>query len=232
MLKEILRPAEIIFDHGNINDPNPLRSDVIIIPGTPDTLGTERAIEEYHKGKSPYLLFTGKGGRNGEYLKTNKSEAKILADIAIKKGVPEEVILLEEESTNTGQNFTFSYELLLNKEMIAVDSLIVAHMPYSLRKDYLIFRKKWPEPQPQIYMCAPNVGLEEYHIKGFQGRMTLDDVINDMMGDLQRTKVWADKKFLLREEIPAGVKEAYYELVDRGYTKQLLTDEGGKIIPI
>ena len=231
MEKEALTLAEVIWDYMNIDNHNPPKSDLILCLGSIDTLPAERAAELYNEGKSDLLLFTGKGGRNSEYFRSNKTEARMLADVAMKNDVPESAILLEENSTNTGENVRFSHQMLLDN-MVSLDSMIVTHMPSSLRRDYLTLRKQWPEPQTNFFMSSPRVGFIDYHKRGYQGRMTIDDIINDMLGDLQRIKTGADRGFAIPEEIPGHIKGIYHALVDMGYDKQLVRNEKGNILGI
>jgi|SRR3989344_7028801 len=226
--------AQRIWDYMNIGEKNPHRSDLIFVLGSIDLLPAERGAELFLKGKGNYMLFSGKGGRNNERLpqwKEGLTEARMLADVAIKKGVPKSFILIEEESTNTGQNIQYSSKLLSSKG-INLDDMIVVHMPSSLRRDYLTLRKQWPEPQPGIVMASPDIPFEEYHLRGYQGTMKRRDLVCDMLGDLQRIEVNAGK-YNMPEEIPTKIKNAYYELVDRGYTAQLVKDkDSGLVIEI
>jgi len=229
--KDDLKLANIIWDYMNVNNPDPPISDIILCLGSIDTLPAEKSAELYLKGKAPLIVFSGKSGRNSKYLKSNKSEAQILANVAIKKGVPQEAILIEEKSTNTGQNFRYSKNLLAMKG-IKVKRLIVSHMPSSLKRDYLIFKKQWREPQPEIFMVSPDIPLEKYYERGFSGKFTLKEVIKDMLGDFQRIKVGFDKGHSAYEEIPEKIKNIYYKLVEKNYTKQLIKDKKGNPLPV
>ncbi|MFL5811035.1 MAG: YdcF family protein, partial [Flavisolibacter sp.] len=51
----------------------------------------------------------------------------------------------------------------------------------------------------------------------------MDTVINIMVGDLQRIRIYPDKGFQVYQEIPDDVWEAYERLVELGYDKQLIT---------
>ena len=73
------------------------------------------------------------------------------------------------------------------------------------------------------------------HIVGFSGgidsqacalwvrnRFPREDVIQIMVGDLQRLLVYAKKGFSTPQPVPAEVMAAYEGLVAAGYTKRLL----------
>ena len=49
-----------------------------------------------------------------------------------------------------------------------------------------------------------------------------DDVINIIVGDLQRMKEYPEKGFQIVQKIPESVWQAYEKLVDLGYNKHLM----------
>ncbi|MBA4184567.1 MAG: YdcF family protein, partial [Acidobacteria bacterium] len=55
--------------------------------------------------------------------------------------------------------------------------------------------------------------------------LSSDDVINIMVGDLQRIKLYAEKGFQIHQEIPPDVWLAYQELVKSGYNERLINQE-------
>lgn len=74
----------------------------------------------------------------------DKPEAEVFADVAMKLGVPEEVILIENKSTNTGENVIFSKRLLQEKGL-DFNSFILVQKPYMERRTYATFKKRWSE---------------------------------------------------------------------------------------
>lgn len=62
--------------------------------------------------------------------------------------------------------------------------------------------------------------FEEYT----SGAIPKDTIINIMVGDTQRIKLYPEKGFQMLQEIPPDVWEAYEELVQRGYTKHLVRE--------
>ena len=92
-VKQELRPAELIF-----------------ILGSNDIRVAEYAAELYARKLAPLLLFSGGMGRfTGEWA---VPEAELFAEEAMKKGVPGDCILIENKSTNTGENVRFSRAVL------------------------------------------------------------------------------------------------------------------------
>ncbi len=78
----------------------------------------------------------------------------------------------------------------------------------------------WPEKQ--VLVTSPQVSFDEY-LDGFAAsELSADDVINIMVGDLQRIKIYAKEGFQIHQEIPDDVWSAYEELVRAGYDQRLV----------
>ena len=213
--KEINSLAKIIWEYHHMHQPLK-KADCIFVLGSHDTRVADYAIDLFSKNLAPYILFSGGLGRltEGNF---HKSEAELFADIAIARGVPEEKIIIENKSTNTGQNIEFSKELLKERGF-NFDTFILVQKPYMERRTFSTFRKVWPEKD--FVVTSPQISYEEYPNK----EIPKDDVINTMVGDLQRIKLYPAKGFQIHQEIPAVVWDAYEKLVELGYDKQLIKD--------
>jgi len=221
---------------------NPPKSDVILVLGSVDTLPAKRAAELFKEGKGEIVMFTGLGGWYKDPRNTSQeSEARLLARTAIAYGVPEKKIMVEEKSTNTGENILFSAEMIRVK-IGDVKGIIVTHMPSSLIRDLSTLLAQWPKPQPDFYMSAPKEGFDEYHIKGYSGELTQRQVINSMMGDFHRLFYYPQMGFMVPVEkikingveigsTPETVKEAFRYLVRKGHGgPNLLLEEDKKTV--
>ncbi|QRK10983.1 YdcF family protein [Archangium violaceum] len=91
----------------------------------------EKAVELYHRGLAPRLLFSGGVGINPP------SEARVMRDLAVRLGVPEEACLLEEQSHSTEQNARFSSVVLRS---LGVRRVVVVSDPYHLLRARQYFR--------------------------------------------------------------------------------------------
>ena len=74
----------------------------------------DKAIE-YHE-KNPKALIVVSGGKGSD---EKLSEAQAMYDYLISKGMPEEIIIIEDKSTTTYENFIFSTDIL--KERMGED---------------------------------------------------------------------------------------------------------------
>jgi hypothetical protein len=84
------------------------------------------------------------------------------------------------------------------------------------RRIYATFKKVWPGKE--CIATSPQISFEEYP----NGTTSKEEVINIVVGDLQRIKVYSGKGFQIHQDIPTDVWSAYQGLVQLGYTKYLV----------
>ena len=76
------------------------------------------------EGWAPLLVFSGGLGSITKHL-WREPEADQFARIAVEMGVPEEKILIENKSTNTGENVLFTKQLLVERYIDAGKLIVV-----------------------------------------------------------------------------------------------------------
>jgi uncharacterized SAM-binding protein YcdF (DUF218 family) len=211
--EQIKTLAKILWDYHHMNHAL-VKSDCILVLGSHDTRVAERAAELFLDGWAPLLIFSGGLGRLTDGI-FSEAEADKFAAIAIQKGVPASAILIENRSTNTGENITLT-QALLKGNNLDPESFIVVQKPYMERRSFATFKKHWPHKR--LVVTSPQIPFEQYPNED----ISLETVINIMVGDLQRIKIYAEKGFQVYQEIPTNVWEAYEELVRRGFNKQLI----------
>lgn len=210
---EILTLAKKIWDYHHVNH-TLVSSDCILTLGSHDTRVAERSAELYHAGWAPLLIFAGGLGRLTNDMWT-EPEAELFARIAVAKGVPNEAILIESRSTNTGENIQFVKQLLHEKGL-EPKTFIIVQKPYMERRSFATFAKNWPEKN--FVVTSPQIPFEEYPNE----EISMEHVINIMIGDLQRIKIYPAKGFQIYQEIPDDIWRAYEKLVALGFDKQLI----------
>ena len=213
----ILSLAEKIWHYHKL-DHRLEKADAILVLCSHDKRVAERGAQLFLEGWAPLLIFSGGLGTITRGI-WSEPEADQFAKVALSMGVPEEKILVENRSTNTGENVLFTRELLARKGLDP-DRIILVQKPYMERRSYATFRKLWPEKQ--VLVTSPQVSFEEYLSEYTNPALTSDDVINIMAGDLQRIKVYPEKWFQIYQEIPEDVWAAYEELVRGGYNQRLI----------
>ncbi len=114
--KDITAAAQIIWDYHHMHH-ELKKADCIFVLGSHDTRVAEWAADLFLQGYAPYIVFSG-GLGNFTRGVFKKPEAEIFADIAIQKGVPADKIIIENQSTNTGENVHFTKKLLEEKGLV------------------------------------------------------------------------------------------------------------------
>jgi uncharacterized SAM-binding protein YcdF (DUF218 family) len=196
------------------------RSDAILVLCSHDKAVARRGANLFLEGWAPLLIFSGGLGSITKHL-WREPEANQFAEIAMGMGVPRESILIENRSTNTGENVRFTRELLADRGLNP-ETFIVVQKPYMERRSYATFRKVWPEKQ--IIVTSPQVSLDEYLASYCNETLSPADVISIMVGDLQRLRLYPAKGFQISQDIPDDVWGAYEELVEAGFDRHLIAD--------
>ena len=197
------------------------KSDAVMVLCSHDARVAERGAELFLDGWAPLLIFSGGLGTITKHLWT-EPEADKFAAIAERMGVPRDRILVENQSTNTGENVLFTKRLLAARGL-ELESFILVQKPYMERRTFATFRKVWPEPR--IIVTSPQVSFDEYLDSYSHDTLPPDEVVNIMVGDLQRVKLYAEKGFQIPQEIPAEIWSAFEVLVAAGYNKRLVKGE-------
>jgi len=212
---EVDRLARILWDYHHMNQ-EVHTSDVILVQGSHDLRVAERGASLYVGGFAPLLVLSGGLGNLTREI-WDEPEARKFARVARSLGVPEESILIEDRSTNTGENVHFTRALLLERGLDPA-SFILVQKPYMERRTYATFRKVWPEKTAVV--TSPSISYEDYPNE----EIPLERVIHIMVGDLQRLRVYPARGFQIEQEIPDEVWDAYERLVELGYTENLIRD--------
>ena len=205
--------ARILWDYHHVNHKLE-KADCILVLGSHDLRVADRGAELYLQGFAPVLIFSG-GLGNFTQGHWDEPEADKFAKIAVSHGVPEEAILIENKSTNTGENIRFTKELLKSKGLDP-ESFIVVQKPYMERRSFATFKKNWPEKN--LMVTSPQISFEDYPTE----EIPIEKVIHILVGDLQRIKEYPEMGFQTFQEIPAEVWEAYENLVERGYKDHMM----------
>lgn len=211
--KQIIELAKKLWNYHLIGH-NIEPADCILVLGSHDRRVAARGAELYLQGMAPVLVFSGGLGRLTKDM-WSETEADLFARIATEMGVPAEAIIIENRSTNTGENILFTQQLLQARGLNP-QSFIVVQKPYMERRSYATFKRHWPAKD--IVVTSPQIAFEDYPTE----EIPLEKVISIMVGDLQRIKVYPEKGFQVYQEIPQDVWEAYGQLVQLGFDQHLV----------
>jgi uncharacterized SAM-binding protein YcdF (DUF218 family) len=204
--------AELIWDYHQMHyELEPC--DVGICLGGPDPNLPIFAAELYHRRLFPVLLFTGANSPDTLPFYPD-GEAVGCRETAVKLGVPDAAILVEPEATNTGQNMTFSRQVLA-EHGLHPESVLLISMPYMQRRAYATCRKVWPEVD--IVCASEPIEFDQYAKTIGEPPVALDMIL----GDMQRVMEYPKKGFAIEQDVPDEVEAAFQRLVVAGYTSRL-----------
>lgn len=212
---EVLSLAKQLWDYHHMNH-ELAKADCILALGSHDLRVADRAAELYLQGWAPLVIMSGGLGNFTQEMWTEK-EADKFAAIARQKGVPADAILIENQSTNTGENIMFTQQLLKSKGL-DIQRFIVVQKPYMERRSYATFKKHWPDKE--LMVTSPQIPFEEYANE----EIPIQKVIHIMAGDLQRIKLYPAKGFQIPQVIPDDVWEAYKRLIALGFDQHLMKE--------
>ena len=213
MEKETRKAVEAVWGYHQMKH-DLKEADMIWVLGSHDLRVADRAAELWHGGLAPLVVMSGGFGNFTEGV-FEKSEAELLAERAMELGVPEEAILIEGKSTNTGENVSFT-RALLEKHGKKLTSAIAVQKPYMERRAYATIAKQWDELS--VMVTSPQLGFAEYCSK----EIPAEKVINIMVGDLQRIIEYPKRGFMIEQDVPERVTEAMHLLIENGYNEHTL----------
>ncbi|MDI5968208.1 YdcF family protein [Streptomyces sp. SL13] len=167
----------------------------------------------YHCGMVPLLVFTGANSPTTRE-RMPQGEAVRYRERALELGVPADAVLVEPRARNTGENIAFSRALLEDRG-VPVGSVLLVSKPYEERRAYATARKLWP--QVDVVSASTSENLGEY--VGSIGDARL--VVDMLVGALQRLLIYPAEGFMIEQEVPADVLDAYERLCRAGFTSRL-----------
>jgi uncharacterized SAM-binding protein YcdF (DUF218 family) len=186
--------------------------------GSHDIGVAEVAADLYLKGLAPLIVFTGATSPTTR-SRMPLGEAVHYRDRAIERGVPADRVLLEPRARNTGENITFSRDLLEAAD-VPVTSVLLVSKPYEERRAYATACKLWPDVE-FVSASAPD-SFERY--VDFVGDPRL--VVDMMVGALERLLAYPAQGFMIPQQVPDDVVHAFRRLCREGFTSRLVAPGG------
>jgi uncharacterized SAM-binding protein YcdF (DUF218 family) len=219
---EIGRLAETLWNYLCLNQAIG-RSDCIVGLGSYDLRVAERCAELYKDNWAPLIVFSGNLG-NWTRGVWDETEAEVFSRHAVSVGVPAGKIKLERQATNIGENIVLTRELL-HAEGIRPESVTLVSKPSTERRVFATARRVWPEVK--TYITSPRLTFRA------QLDYQFPDVhlVHEMVGDIQRIRLYPKLGFQIVQPIPAEVWFAYERLVSLGYTNHLMADKDQRAEP-
>lgn len=127
-----------LYDYLSEED-EPEHADIIFVFGSKQTYRIEKAVDLYKQGYAPKILVSGKAPFYEKDTAT-AAEAEMFAEYAIQHGVPEDALILEQESITVPDNVKRSLNLLENIH-VPHETIILVNSPFSHRRGWAHFSK-------------------------------------------------------------------------------------------
>jgi hypothetical protein len=210
--RQHLADVEILWDYLQMHhELQP--ADVGIGLGSHDPTVPEVTVDLFEHGMFPYIVFTGANAPT-TIERYPRGEAVHYGEFAVQRGVPTELVLLENSARHTAENFTLTRKLLERKGHHPTTAIVTSR-PYQQRRAFSIAAKVWPD---LTIMCASTqLSLVDYvRLIG-----DVDLVINMMVGDAYRLTTDVTAGISIPQEVPDDVTQAQHQLADAGYTRRV-----------
>jgi uncharacterized SAM-binding protein YcdF (DUF218 family) len=168
------------------------------------------ACELIGAGLAPRLVLSGKTGNWTRHLWT-RTEAEVFTERALANGVAPSAIVLEDRSTNFGENVAFTRALLPDARAVTFVT-----KPASVLRVQLTAEAQWPGIQR--FVSCPDIKFPE-DVSPVVG---LFGIINEMVGDVERVLRYPALGYQARHELSQRVLDAWEYLKDEGFTHHLM----------
>ncbi|MCI9610413.1 MAG: YdcF family protein [Oscillibacter sp.] len=212
-LDDILKDGAALFvflsDAGTAAGP----AGVLLAMGSQDLRVADTAARAFQEVGADYLVCSGGFGKDTTGL-LKEPESVLYARRCRELGVPADRILIEDKSTNSGENFCFSRALLAERKIYPRTG-VVACKPYMAKRAWATGTKQWPEVRWSVF--RQELSLTEYLSQGND----LTAVLNLMVGDLQRLRAYAGI-FQAPVPVPEPVWQMYERLAADGYNRYVI----------
>jgi uncharacterized SAM-binding protein YcdF (DUF218 family) len=176
------------------------------------------ASELFNAGIAPKILCSGGVAHQDDLLATgwNEPEAVVFKNRLVELGVPEDSVLVEDKASNTGENVRFS-KVFIENNIADCRSITLVQKPFMERRSYATLMKEWPEIQCTV--TSPKLSFDEW----CRGTEEKERIINILVGDTERIWIYAEKGFMVEQDVPDQVIEAYESLKKEGFDKHAVT---------
>ncbi|KAJ7667453.1 DUF218 domain-containing protein [Mycena polygramma] len=224
---EIDADAAVVYNYHRMGMPL-LHCDAIFTLCSLDLRVAAHAAQLYLDGYGDLLIFSGgSSSMTAGCFPGFTSEAAAFAAVARSMGVPDSALLLEEHSTNTGENVRLTHALLMSRggESTMPRSFLLVQKPYMERRTWATFAAQWPgggnggegSSSATFRVTSPPLEWLDYPDTGNPRAL----VINLMVGDLVRIRDYPARGFQVAQDIPNEVWLAAERLIAAGYDAHL-----------
>ena len=184
--------------------------DAVVVCCSYDLRVCDFACDLINSGLSRRLVLSGKTGNWTRHL-WRRSEAEVFKERALQNGVAEDAVLLEDRSTNFGENVSFTRALLPGSRVITFVTKPAAVLRVKLTADM-----QWPDIARFVTCPDLQFPRDVSPVIGLLG------IINEMVGDIERIQRYPTLGYQVPHELPQDVLDAWGYLVRQGFTHHLM----------
>jgi len=217
MNNEVLRAGRTLWEWLPVSDPIPaeLVYMIFVLGNKSDALPGEAA-KLFKKKLAPLIVLSG--GRGRITKNDPLTEVDRYMRVLRQENIPEDAIISEDKSTNTGENIAFTKSLLEEKGLVFTSGIAVTTAMLSIRHK-AILKKQWPEIKWCVRTPEP---------VPFDTRMTMEnpeEFFNLTVGEVTRLQHYPAAGSMDAISIPDTIAEAVKVLIDAGYNKYRVESE-------
>jgi uncharacterized SAM-binding protein YcdF (DUF218 family) len=206
--------VEMIWAYNQLQQ-QPRAADLLLVMGTNDLRVADHAA--FLAKKFAYRYIVCSGGKTHRQSFMNETfggvEANVLAARLIERGIDPQLILHEDQATNTGENVIYTRDLLIQRGTIIKTGQLV-HVPSMERRALATAQRQWPEVEWSVSSWG---GSYEDYVAGADEQR----FINIMVGDTCRILTYVDQGFQTEQPMPDDVRQALGKLIESGFNRHL-----------
>jgi uncharacterized SAM-binding protein YcdF (DUF218 family) len=140
----------LVVDNFVVENSKPQKADFVVVVSGGDTVGrTKKGIELYKQAYAPKLLLSGDAADS-----ESPSNAEVMRKYAIRNGIPNDDIVIEENSKDTKQNATESILKLI--KVGPTQKILLVTSPYHSRRAKLEFERAFKSKTIQAEVISVN----------------------------------------------------------------------------
>lgn len=202
--------ANLVYEHLALTLPAQADqvADAVIGFGHFDQRIAEKCVQIRNLGLAGFIIFTGGVGAGSADLNQPEADAFLASALRLAPDLPSEEVLVENRSTNTGDNVRFTATLLRETRPelafgTGIRSVILVATPFRMRRVWLTFRAIFGDLQTR---CMPPESDLAADCALFQSKG--QELISQLPGEIERLLNYPVKGWILAEDIPSSVIEA------------------------
>lgn len=199
---EILASARTIWDYLNVSQAAE-PADAIFVFGSSNRRVSDQAAALFARRLADKILVTG----NAPQTKTAifpEPEALVFAKKLIALGIPENALVLETASTNTGENIEFGMRGLRAVGVEPIRLLLVAKPPH-MRRCIATFARKFPGVR--TIATPPTGDMLDYFQDSLENRPT-ENPLKRLAEEVDRLISYPELGYIETVDVPSIVQEA------------------------